>query len=55
MVSADFLCEAELFGDGGWLLVEVDGYAAGGRSAKVELGGVGDTTDVLDGVVDDVA
>ena len=54
MVSADFLCEAELFGDGGWLLVEVDGYAAGGRSAKVELGGVGDK-DVVDGVVDDVA
>ena len=51
---ADFFGKAELFGDGGWLLVKVDGYAAGGRSAKVEPGGVGDT-DVVDGVVDDVA
>jgi hypothetical protein len=33
---------------------EVDGYSAGGWSTKVEPGGVGDT-DVVDGVVDDVA
>ena len=53
MACADFLGEAELFWDGGWLLVEVDGYSAGWWSAKVEPGGVGDA-DMVDCVVDDV-